>query len=213
MSPSRLGGALLAALLAASPGAEAAGPDDGVYGRVDGNYAVAGSLGATFGPRGPRGAADLRARYMQMTGLFVTYEDGPLLGTKAEPERVLATGLEVRPLFLARWLRGGQLGLPTLDLVIDSLALELGASFAQPDGRAFASKPGLQASLGLEVPLFARATGLFVGVHGGARWSDLALGGGGPGVLGPSDRAGFLLVALGWQQVFGTPAEARERIP
>ncbi len=203
--------ALLVSAALVWPGlpARAASPD-GVFGRVDGDFAVAGGLGATFGPRGPRAAADLRARYMQMTGLFVTYEDGPLLGSKAEPERVLATGLEVRPLFLARWLLGGQLGLPLLDLVIDSLALELGASFAQPAGRSFAAKPGLQAGLGLEVPLFAKATGLFVGVHGGGRWSDTALGGGGPDTLGPSDRAGFVLVAIGWQQVLGGPVEARE---
>lgn len=188
-----------------------AGPDT-TYGRIDGDLSVSGGLGATFGTRGPRASAELRGRYMQTVGAFATYEDGPLLGSKAEPERVLAMGLEVRPLFLARWLRGWELGSPVLDLVIDSFALELGASFAQPEGRSFASRPGLQAGLGLEVPLFGRATGLYLGVHGGARWSDAALGG--DAIRGPSDRAGYFAVTLGWQQIFGAHVvDAGDRAP
>ena len=166
---------------------------DTSHGRFDGDLAVAPSVGATFGPRGPRIAADARFRYLSTAGLFVTYEDGPLVGSRAEPRRVFATGVELRPLFLARWARGWEIGEPRLDLLIDSLALEVGA--------AFSGRPGLQAGLGLEIPLFASATGLFIGVHGGARWSDTALSGGPLG--GPSDRSLYLAVTLGWQQLFG----------
>jgi hypothetical protein len=194
---------VLAAVLASGASASArADGRDTTYGRIEGDLAVAASVGAAFGPRGPRGAVDLRGRYLQTAGIFVTYEDGALLGSSAEPVRVLVTGLEARPLFLGRWLAGAELGMPVLDLIVDSLALELGASFAQPRDRAFGSRPGLSASLGLEVPLFGRASGLFVGVHGGARWTDDALGGG--RLLGPDDRAGFLAVTLGWQQLIGT---------
>jgi hypothetical protein len=166
---------------------------DTAHGRFDGDLAIAPSVGATFGPRGPRVAADARFRYLSTAGLFVTYEDGPLVGSRAEPRRVFATGVELRPLFLARWARGWEIGEPRVDLLIDSLALEIGA--------AFSGRPGLQAGLGLEIPLFARATGLFIGVHGGARWSDTALSGG--PLAGPSDRSLYLALTLGWQQLFG----------
>ncbi len=166
---------------------------DTSHGRFDGDLAIAPSVGATFGPRGPRVAGDFRFRYLSTAGLFLTYEDGPLVGSSAQPRRVFATGVELRPLFLARWARGLEIGEPRLDLLIDSLALEVGA--------AFAGRPGLQAGLGLEIPVFAKATGLFLGVHGGARWSDVALSGGPLG--GPSDRSLYLALTLGWQQLFG----------
>jgi hypothetical protein len=132
----------------------------------------------------------------------VTYEDGPLFsGNGAEPRRALATGLEIRPLFLARWLNGLETGSPYADLTIDSFGLELGAVFQQPEGSHFSGKPGLQAGLGMEVPILPRASGPLLGLHAGARWSDAALGG--RTGLGPADRALYLSVTLAWQQVFG----------
>src|ERR1019366_6992085 len=70
----------------------------------------------------------------------------------AEPTRVLAAGLELRPLFLFRWLTGRETQRARVDLVVDSLGLELGAVFTQPAGTSFASQAGMQAALGLEVP-------------------------------------------------------------
>ena len=89
----------------ASPASAAAPPDktDASDGRIDGDLAVAVGAGATFGPRDPRAALDLRFRYLWTVGAFATYEDGPLVGAAAEPRRVFATGLELRPLFIARW--------------------------------------------------------------------------------------------------------------
>jgi hypothetical protein len=181
--------------------ASSAADVDPSYGRFAGDVAIAGGPGITMGPRAPRASADLRFRYLSTVGAFVSYEDGPLLGTKAEPRRVLAFGLELRPLFLARWGKGWELGNARVDLLVDSLALELGAVFAQPDGARFGARPGLQAGLGLELPFFARASGPFAGLHGGARWSDAGLSGG--PLEGPSDRALYLTVVFGWQQLFG----------
>jgi hypothetical protein len=190
------------ALACAWPGAAFAGPrDETSHGRIDGDLAVSAGAGATVGPRGPRGAADLRLRYLFTAGLFATYEDGPLVASAAEPRRVLTTGVELRPLFLARWLQGHESGTPRVDLLIDSLGLELGAVFVQPEGARFGARRGLQAGLGLDLPLFPRASGLVVGVHGGARWSDAALAG--FALRGPSDRAAYLTLVLAWQQVFG----------
>lgn len=188
----------LALVLFASPAA-AADANDTSYGRIDGDLAFVVGAGATLGPRAPRAAFDARFRYLQTAGLFVTYEDA--FGSGAEPKRALATGVELRPLFLARWLRGLETGEPRVDLTIDSLALELGAVFSQPEERSFGSRPGLQAGLGLELPIFAKASGLFLGIHGGARWSDASLSGG--PARGAADRALYLSVVLSWQQIFG----------
>ncbi len=176
------------------------GPDTS-YGRIDGDLSASLALGATFGPRAPRAALDLRLRYLWTAGVFATYEDGPLLGSSSEPRRAFAGGIELRPLFLAKWLQGKETGNAYLDLTIDSLGLELGAVFLQPAGASFGSKPGLQAGLGLQVPIFPRATGPVIGLHGGARWSNAMLSG--RDAESPSDRSLFFLLTVGWQQVFG----------
>jgi hypothetical protein len=193
--------AMCIALLATTSRAGAADRKDGSHGRVDGDLAIEAGIGASFGPRSPRGAADVRFRYLSMIGAFVTYEDGPLLGSRAEPKRALATGLELRPLFLAKWFTGRYSGNPYLDLTIDSLGLELGAVFMQPNGARFGAKPGLQAGIAFEVPVFPSATGPFIAVHTGVRWSDVALSGG--PLAGPADRALYVNVIFAWQQVFG----------
>lgn len=191
----------LVGLLAALPEARAAGGPDTSNGRIDGDVSASAGVGATFGPRAPRAAVDLRLRYLWTAGVFATYEDGPLFGGRSEPRRAFATGLELRPLFLVRWLQGLETGNAYVDMTIDSFGLELGAVFAQPEGRSFGSKPGLQAGIGLQVPVLPHATGPLIGLHGGARWSDSALGG--RSIDGPSDRSLYLLVTIGWQQVFG----------
>ena len=176
---------------------------DASDGRFDGDIGVALGVGATFGPRAPRAAVDARVRYLSTAGLFATYEDGPLLGGSAEPARALAFGLELRPLFLARWGTGTELGVPRLDLALDSLGLELGAVFSQPAGARFGARAGLEAGLGLELPILPRASGPLVGLHAGARWSEAALSGG--PLDGPADRALYLAVLVGWQALFGSP--------
>lgn len=175
---------------------------DASHGRFDGDVAVAMAGGVTLGPRAPRASGDLRVRYLSTAGIFSSYEDGALTGSRsAEPRRVLALGVELRPLFLARWAAGRELGIPHVDLLIDSFGLELGAFFAQPEGGRFGGSAGLQLGLGFEVPVVARASGPFLALHGGCRWSDTALSGG--PLAGPADRSLYVLVAIGWQQLFG----------
>jgi len=182
----------IAALFFVSSAANAADAKDGAHGRVDGDMAVEIGAGGDFGPRAPRAVGDLRFRYLSMAGLFGTYEW----------DRALATGIELRPLFLAKWFTGRYSGNAYLDLALDSIGLEIGAAFLQPGGRRLEGKPGLQAGLGFEIPFFPNATGPFVAFHGGVRWSAGALSAG--PLVTADDRSLFLNIVVAWQQVFGT---------
>jgi hypothetical protein len=186
----------------APPETPAAFRDEGTHGRVDGDVSIVAGVGTTIAPRAPRAALDLRFRYLDTIGIFGTYEDASWFGNASDPRRVIVSGLELRPLFLARWLSGGESGNARTDLLVDSIGLEFGAVFAQPIGEQFVTRPGVQASLGLEIPLMARASGLFLGVHGGVRWGDEALSGG--SLDGPNDRSLFLSLTLAWHQFVGT---------
>lgn len=192
-------------------GAQADERVDTTYGRLDGDLGVDLGVGATFGPRGPRGTLDVRLRYMDTVGVFGSYEDA-IGATESDPRRVIAAGFELRPLFLARWLVGRELGLSRLDLFLDSLGFELGTFFEQPAGGPFDSAPGLQASLGLEVPVLARASGPWIAFHGGGRWSDASLEG--QPVTAPSGRALFLSVTVAYHQIFSAHvADIRDTAP
>jgi hypothetical protein len=102
---------------------------------------------------------------------------------------------------MARWLTGRELGAPRADLMLDSLALELGGFLAQPEGGTLGDQPGLQAGLGLEIPIFPRASGPWIGLHGGVRWSEAVLGG--AAITGPDDRALFGAITIEWHQIVG----------
>ncbi|HEX8795640.1 MAG TPA: hypothetical protein VF765_32040 [Polyangiaceae bacterium] len=191
------------AALALAPGnARAQDTVDPSYGRIEGDLTLVVGAGATVVSSGVRGEGELRLRYLESAGIFAAYEDGPLLGSSAEPQRVLATGLEVRPLFLYRWLQGHETQRAWLDLTLDSFGIEIAATWSQPSGTAFASQTGLQAGLGIEVPILPHATGPWIGLHGGMRWSKDALESG--ATSSPDDRAAFLAITLAWHQLVAT---------
>ena len=169
------------------------------HGRADGDVGFVFAAGTTLAPRGPRAVVDLRFRWADTLGVYVGYEDG--LGSTTDPKRLVGGGLEVRPLYLLRTRSGSELGLARLDLMIDSLGFELGTFFSQPRGAQLGPRPGLQVGLGLEIPVFASATGIWLGVHSGLRWSDSALAG--DELRGPSDRHAYLTFSLAWHQIFG----------
>jgi hypothetical protein len=191
------------AIAAAASAAPARADDrirvDDTYGRIEGDLSLLGGLGATFGPRAPRASAEIRARYLGAAGLFASYEDALGLAVTT-PRRLFALGLEGRPAFLGRWLLGKETGVAFLDLVVDSVGVDLGVVFAQPSDKPLSPRPGFESGLGLEIPLFGRASGLFLTTRGGVRWSHLGLAGSTPG--GADDRALYGQVGLAWQEVF-----------
>jgi hypothetical protein len=183
--------------------AQSAEPVEPSHGRVDGDLTAVVGAGAAVAPQGVRPEGELRVRYLETAGLFATYEEAALFqGAAADPQRVLALGGELRPLFLARWLQGYEGRRVRLDLALDSLGLELGAVFAQRPGGPFGSELGLQVGLGLELPLLEQPSGPWIGLHGGVRWSDAALASG--VVRGAVDRAAFLGVTLAWHELVVT---------
>ncbi|MGH7269429.1 MAG: hypothetical protein ACREJ3_03280 [Polyangiaceae bacterium] len=177
--------------------------DDGIepsYGRIAGDATLVVGAGVTVASSGPRAAGELRLRYLDTAGLFVAYEDGVLLGGGTRPARLFAAGFELRPLFLFRWLRGHETHCPRLDLMLDSLGLELGATLPQDPGGSFASAPGLQAGLGIEVPIGETADGPWIGLHGGVRMGDDVLASG-SSAQSEEDRELYLSITLAWHEV------------
>jgi hypothetical protein len=203
--PQRLALAVaLASATALGDSAARADPVDPSYGRVEGDVTVAPGIGLAAGARGASLVGELRIRYLETAGVFAMYEDGSVVGSPAEPRRSLALGTEVRPLFLARYLQDLELRRAWIDLIVDSLGLDLGAVFAQPAGESFGESPGLQVGLGFGVPLAIRACGPWVGVRAGIRWSEDALTTG--RVRGADDRSAYLAVLLVYEQLFMTHA-------
>lgn len=161
---------------------------DGVYGRFDGDLTLSLGLGAELHD-GPRGAVLAHVLYYHSAGLTLSYADR--LGGDASPKRVGSALLELRPLFLPRWSKDLEWGCPLLDLTVDSLSLGAGV-FVARRGEPTSTKVGLELSLGLGVPLFARAEGLWLEARGFLR---PVLDEGQSGVL----------VAVSWYQSMITP--------
>src|SRR5579859_3845071 len=86
--------------------AQETAPGEPSHGRVDGDLTLVVGAGAAVLPQGVRAEGELRLRYLETAGLFAAYEEAALFEGAADPQRVLALGGELRPLFLARWLQG-----------------------------------------------------------------------------------------------------------
>jgi len=199
-------------VLTVSSGARGDPSADPSLGRVEGDVGVVAGLGGAFGPNSPRALAEVRVRYLESAGLFATYEDGSILGETPQGSRAFATGLELRPLFLYRWLDGHETRRARLDLLLDSFGLELGAWFPQAPGAGFVAHPGLEVGIGVDVPMGTSATGLWFGVHGGVRWGDRSLGAGVANTQ--DDRALYLAVIVAWHQIMAAHlVDAGDRAP
>jgi hypothetical protein len=213
-SASRVVPLATASLLAYGWRQEARADGSGVdpsYGRIEGDVTIVVAAGGVLASGGPRAEGEVRVRYLETAGLFASYEDGPIAGSSADPRRVLDAGFELRPLFLFRWLRGLETHEARFDLAVDSVGLELGATLPQPVGAAFAQRPGVEVGLGIELPVAATATGPWLGLHGGVRWSDDVLRSG--VIHAAADREAFLAITLAWHQVVTTHAVDMGDVP
>jgi hypothetical protein len=174
--------------------AERSGPSgsDGIYGRLDGDLDVGLGLGAEFGRPGVLGAARLTLHYFWTAGIYASYADAL---RQAATVRHVSVGVHVKPLFVPRWSQGWEQGPALLDLVLDSLALGVGAYWSEPRGHRFGHERGLEASLGSGLPLLASARGPWLELVGVLRSAE-------PGFR-PTE--GSLMVLLAWHELIATP--------
>jgi hypothetical protein len=209
----RLRAAPIAAALGVAALASPAYADDtdGAYGRLDGDMLFLGSLGVGVEAGGPIFETHVGLLYLQTAGPYVRYTEGFGQDDLRIP-RSLGAGLELRPLFLARYALDLEKGPPHLDLFADSFALIAGVFWSAPseygprvppgddDEVAFELEPGLELGIGLEVPILPSGNGPFVGLQALARWPGRYL-------VGRSeadflDRGATLLFTLAWHQAF-----------
>jgi hypothetical protein len=170
----------------------------GVYGRFDGDVALGLGLGAELGSNaGEAIAARASAHYFWTAGLVVGYSQA-LAGELSpdEARRLLYIGADVRPAFIPRWVNNMEQGPALLDLMLDSISLGSGIFFAETEA-GFGEQRGFEASLGFGVPLFARASGLWLESRGLLRWVEL------------EQAEPVVLLLLSWQQMVLTPLASR----
>lgn len=132
---------------------------DGAYGRFDGDLDLGLGVGPNLAFTGDDIGVAVRgtAFWYSTFGLDLVYAE--TLTKTPDLERRLGVSAALRPLFLIRWSQALESGPPVLDLALDSLGLGVGASFATPSGRGFASRTTFELSLGAGVPLAASAVG------------------------------------------------------
>ncbi|HET7539900.1 MAG TPA: hypothetical protein VFK05_08510 [Polyangiaceae bacterium] len=192
---------LLAALLLAPRAAHAgdarerlrpsAASADGVYGRFDGDLDLGLALGAEFGSAG-NAAPALRAsaHYFSIAGV---YASGRIKAGEQSAPSLFGLGVDLRPLFVPRWVKGYQTGSALFDLTLDSLSLSLGAFWAGTAEHSPESSHGFDAQLGFGVPLLASAAGPWLEARGALRYPDGA------------SREEAVFVSLSWHGFVTTP--------
>lgn len=97
--------------------------DDGLYERFDGDVWMSLMLGGGARLDGdaatPAGLVEVRSRYLDTAGFFVT-------GEYADHGFGVALGIDLRPFFLARFLTARTLSRRFWDLLLDSVGLDMG---------------------------------------------------------------------------------------
>ncbi len=133
-----------------------------IHGRLDHDMVLTGALGGgvVLNDRvhpDPTGSVsiELRARLVDMAGLMLAAEWRP------EGDSRIILAADVRPLFLARWILGASLHRAYLDLLLDSIGIDLGAAFGPLDPDFGVA---LVIGFGVDVPLYIgpHADGLFL---------------------------------------------------
>jgi hypothetical protein len=198
---------LLGAALALLPGAPARADDDadGVYGRFDGDLELHLGAGVAFAHGGPMLAAHFEALYLSTAGIYARYTDA--VGSEGPSvERSIATGLTLQPLFLGRYAKNMEQGPARLDLLLDSIALDIGAFWhdaRDPVGESLGLSPGLEVGLGLSLPILAQASGPVVTLRGALRWRSVDLSAA-PPTENVLERGAHLAITLAWHQIVRT---------
>ena len=193
MSRATLLGILLAGVCLPRPAAAHWPPEaesDGVYGRLHGDTDMSLKLGGLISHSEFSGSLGASAHYYSLIGITGDYSES--LADDAAQARSFSIGTELRPLFLPRWLLGGERGPAWLDLTLDSMCVGFGAYFTQATA-PFTDNRGVWMSLGIGLPVFGRASGPWLEARGVRRWPDHEDQG--------ADAHNAILLYLSWHQV------------
>jgi len=177
---------------------DARAQEDGVYGRLDGDVLLVGEAGCAVADGGPSLLAGARALYLSTAGAYARYIEGFDRASLAT-DRSIAVGIEMRPLFLARFAQDWERGPAHLDLLLDSFAIDVGGFMWSPPGGALRTIPGLEVAAGFEVPFLPEATGPRLGAMGALRVSHGDTGA--PGGEHLDARASAVFITLSWHQI------------
>ena len=168
-------------------------PDDGAYGRMSGDSAVQVDVGVSVHRTKSTALTSLAVRYLHTAGLYATALDFIPSGSN-DPRWLLSYGVEIRPMFLPRFLKNFEHGPARWDLTLDSLSLRVGSV----SGKDYPFRsPGFEVGIGIGVPLVRNVEGPWLSAMGAMQWShaDLARD---PG------PASVLALMIGWQSTFNT---------
>lgn len=182
---------LLAGTTPTSAHAELIGVDpgtargDGVYGRFDGDLDLGVGLGVRTAAPGVGPNLRLTSHFLGTVGLSVDLT-WPVVEDRGWS---LGTAFDFKPLFLPRWALDLEQGPAFWDLLLDSLSVSGGPVF-HPGA---ADRVGFGLEVGVAVPLFSHARGLWLNLRGASRWVGDA-----------SPLGGF--VSLSWQTPWLSPA-------
>lgn len=198
----RLAAAAVVTLLLPST-AFAADKGDGAYGRLDGDLTFVGGVGGGVVARDGTALAsvDTRLRYLDAAGISFSYEEADAFGRTSKQgtlRRAFVAGIELRPLFPIRFLKARETGRGFFDLALDSLSLDVGTWWPVREATAV-RRPGMYVGGAFELPLFARASGLWLRFSTQVRWAA-------PRLEGDVDDSGRMIVfglGLAWHEVFG----------
>lgn len=192
--------------------AHAKGEGDGSYGRLEGDLAFVGGVGGGVVAKSGRPllSGDVRLRYLEAAGATFSYEEADALGRAdtGDLRRAFLAGVELRPLFPIRFLKAKETGDRFFDMVLDSIALDVGAFWAVREGSG-SRRPGIATGLAVEAPITGRATGLWLRLSGSLRWAS-------PTLEGDDDPAGRMVVfglGLAWHHTFAAGLVQRGDAP
>ncbi len=190
-------------------------PEDGGYGRLEGDLGLSVETGVSETFVGESIMTRAGVSYLSSIALVGQYNDTFELGVQSL-HRSLLVAVEVRPLFLGRWAKDMQRGPAYLDLFVDSLALGLGLyrSWLRPGhcppNSAVCRDDGMELSLGLDMSLLPQADTPFIALRGALRWSlqDRSAS------LDAPPIQGMVSLSLGYRHLFAVGAvDAGDPLP